>query len=425
MQRRGVCFQADAELPALPHDFRRFHRHLRHRRRYQPVARLAHGFQRPGDLVVLRFRRDQLLHQAQQVLIAVDFCAAFLTQNAVEHSVLHRQRQVDSPLAGPKLFQLHAIQLAARREHRRQQVRLAHPVRLLPRLLQPRQHFLHEIMPFVERFQPLRDAQAHLPHGEFQQHGFQHLLHVRALHVLHAHQHDRHAIRLLQISTQRLRIGAVRHSGIEDDDERLAQRFQLADDAVFRLDVGAARQFGDCTVRRHDDADGRVVSHHLARTDFRRLFEGNIMVIPRRMHHAAAGFVHRTECAAHHVAHAVHQPDAHRGVVAQADRDGLAGHKLRLRRHDGSARPALRQLIRNALFARAFGDFGHHQQFHQAADKGAFARPHRPYNAQIHVAVGALGNIAIQIKRRAFHFCPSSASLAPPYERGMDFILFF
>ena len=148
------------------------------------------------------------------------------------------------------------------------------------------------------------------------------------------------------------------------------------------------------------------------------------MVIPRRMHHAAAGFVHRTECAAHHVAHAVHQPDAHGGIVTQADRDGFAWHKLRLRRHDGAPRPALRQFIRNALFARAFGDFGHHQQFHQAGDKGAFARPHRPYNAQIHVAVGALGNIAIQIKRRAFHFCPSSASLAPPYEGGVDFILF-
>lgn len=67
---------------------------------------------------------------------------------------------------------------------------------------------------------------------------------------------------------------------VEQNDEGLAQRFQLVDDPFFRRDVVFPRYLADGAVGGDDDADGGVVPNDLAGAGLGGEVEGDLLVEP-------------------------------------------------------------------------------------------------------------------------------------------------
>ena len=216
---------------------------------------------------------------------------------------------------------------------------------------------------------------------------------VRQLQTIH--RHAPHTVLLLDLGRERRRPRAARLRGVQHHDEGLADLLQLADDALLGLLIVRARDLRDAPVRRHDDADGRVVGDDLARADLRRLGHGDLVVEPRRHDHARREILKLPHRAGHHIAHAVDQPHGKRRAAVQTDLDGLFGDELRLGGHDGAARAALRQLILRAVAAVGIFDMRDDLRLHETLDKRGFSCPNRTDNADIHAASCPGGHVLI------------------------------
>ena len=187
-------------------------------------------------------------------------------------------------------------------------------------------------------------------------------------------------------------------AAVQDQDKGLADLLQLPHHPLLRLLVGLPAQVGDAAVGGDHQPDGGMIGDDLSGTDLRRLLKGNVVVEPGGMHHPGRAVLLGAQRALHQIAHAVHHAHPDGGLIVQRDADRLAGHEFGLGGHDGLAAAALGQLVGEPLPPGARRHAAQDQLLHHAGDQGAFARAHRPDHADVYVAVGSFGNIAVQIK---------------------------
>ena len=249
-----------------------------------------------------------------------------------------------------------------------------------------------------------------------QREGEQHLLQQRVYvvrrHGLRVEGDDRRVVFSLERGAQLLRFRIVRVRAVEDDRKRLAQLLQFAHDALLGLGVDGPRDIRDAAVRRDDKADRAVIGDHLARADFRGFFKGNVVVEPRRVHHARHVVLLRAQHALDQIPYAVHQAHA-RLLVRYGDLGRLVGHKLGLRGHDRLARTAYRQRVHSAGALVGVVLQGQHHLLHKPRDEGRFASAHGADDADVDFSVRPLRHIAVEIK--ALRVFPRLQNPSPPF----------
>ena len=220
-----------------------------------------------------------------------------------------------------------------------------------------------------KRRDPSRQEKSQLRHRELI-----HQLCQDADDLLHAHAqavdaHNADAEARLQRRAELLRALAVRLLGIDEHDKRLSGGLHVGDGALLGVDIILARDVGDGAVSRHDDADGAVILHDLLCAKLRGLRHGDLCFKPRRRHHARRAVLVRADGARDHIADRVDQPDRETALSVRADLDGLLGYEFRLRRHNGLAGAALRQLILGAFTPIDVFYVGQDELLHKPLDK--------------------------------------------------------
>jgi len=224
--------------------------------------------------------------------------------------------------------------------------------------------------------------------------------HVQGVLLVHAQAvdgHHRHAVLVAELLRELLYGTGFGVHRVEQDEERLAQRFQFLDDPLLRFHVGLARQVRDGAVGRHHDPDGGVLLDHLAGADLGRFLEGDVPLKPRRAHQARPLLVLIAPRAGYGVTDAVDQPDAGpRPVELQLDR--LIGDKQGLGGHDGAPGTALRELVLGPLAVVAVLDPGEDQEVHEALDEGRLSGAHRADDPDVDAASGSLGDVAEEVE---------------------------
>ena len=279
----------------------------------------------------------------------------------------------------------------------RDRAKVAHFMRVRRGVVQLPQNLRDQFVIDGQRPRPLRKVDVHAADRKFQKKIVQHIFNVRFVHFQHVHHAHADAVFFRKLRAERLCIGALRVYRVQDHDERLALRLDVGDHALLRHDVILARNAGHRSVRRHDDADGRMIRDDLFRADLRRRLKRNILVEPRRAHHARRFVFHHSHRAGDHIAHAVDQPDLDVRIFAEAHDRRLVRDKMRLRRHDRASRTRLRRLVKRALFVVLVFHRRQHELLHKAFDKRRLSRSHRPDDAEIDVAARPLRNVAVYV----------------------------
>lgn len=116
-----------------------------------------------------------------------------------------------------------------------------------------------EPVAFVQHRHPAGQGEIQLPHRKLVEHLLQNFAQLRLVEVEAAHRQNGPAIALFHFRRHRSCLGGVGVGAVEQDDEGLAQRFQLVDDPLFCRDVVFAGYLADGAVGGDDDADGGVV----------------------------------------------------------------------------------------------------------------------------------------------------------------------
>ena len=248
----------------------------------------------------------------------------------------------------------------------------------------------------VQRGQPGRSGNADLGERELKEHAFQQRVYVLLAHVHHVQGHHRHRVLLFQALAQAAGFRVLRVRGVEQHHKGLFQRLQFPDDALLGVQIGGTGNIGDAAVGEHDHADGGVLADDLAGADLRGLFKGDVVVEPGRAHHARLPVLVKAQYAVDEVAHAIHQPHAERGLVAQLYFHSLVGHEFRLRGHDRPARAALGQFVLRPLAAMLAGQVRKHKQLHEALDERRLAGAHGADDAQVDISLASTGDVPIQ-----------------------------
>ena len=162
-----------------------------------------------------------------------------------------------------------------------------------------------------------------------------------------------------------------------------------------------------------------MLRDHLLRTDLRRHVERDGVLKPRCAHHARLLLFYVSEGARHDEAHAVDEPHLKLRRIIHFYGDGLFGDKLRLGRHDGSARGGLRQLVDGTVARGLIFDVRDDRRIHKFLDEGRFARAHWTDDADVNFAVRA--RLHIFIYAECFHSHILSAVLFSADDHGAVF----
>ena len=392
----GRCagFKADAIPPALPDDLGLLQRQLIDGGHHDAIAGGLHLLHRAAYLLIGTLRFRQLDDAGHQPGLVADLKPRLLTEHPVEHLRLEQHRDAHDavgkvhPAEGGVLHRL-AVQ------HRLARIRdVLHP-RDLPGELHGRcVHLSLEPVTFVQHRHPARQGKIQLPHRELVKHPAQDLPQLLFVEVEAAHGQHRPAIAFFHLRRQRLCPGGIGMGAVEQDDEGLAQRFQLVDDPFFRRDVFFPRYLADGAVGGDDDADGGVVPDDLPGAGLGGEVEWDLLVEPRTFDHPGLVILLVAHRPLHHVAHTVDEPDAALSPALQRQRHRRLRDELRLGGHDGAPRRRLRQLIAGTELCVLRPDGGQHQLLHKLLDEGALARAHRPHHADEDVSAGACPYLA-------------------------------
>ena len=258
----------------------------------------------------------------------------------------------------------------------------------------------------LERPYPRREEHAYLPHRERIEQRAQQLAKLRLVQGLAVRRHGVHAIGLLQLAAQRLRLPAVRRGRIHNHEERLPRCLHIPDGPCLCLAVVCARDVRDGPVRRDDEAHRAVLLHDLARAELGRLLHRKLRIGPRRCDHARLAVFRRADGPVHKIAHGIDEPHGQARRSVRRDLHGFLRHEFRLRRHDRPAGAALRQLVARPLALIEILDIGDHQFLHDALDQRGFSRAHRSHHADVDVSARSSGNVGVKIAH--YHSLPHS-----------------
>ena len=262
-------------------------------------------------------------------------------------------------------------------------------------------------MAAVQHRYPAGDGEIQLPHREFVEHPAQDLVQGGPVKVDAAHGEDTAPVALFQLSGQRLCLRGVGAGAVEQDDERLAQRFQLLHHPLFGGKVIFPRDLADGSVGGDDDADGGVVPDDFAGSGLGGKVKGDLLVEPRAFDHAGLVVLLVAHSPLHHVTHAVDEPHGEGGAVRQTHLCGLLRYELWLGGHNGAAGAALGQFVPGPLPAVFVGDVGQDHGLHKPLDKGGLPRPGGPHHADVDVPRRALGDVLVNA-------CQGIHSMSPP-----------
>ena len=388
--------QAYAVASALMDDLRLFQRQLVDARHHNAIARGVHLVQRAFDLFVLRFDARQIDDARHEACFVAYLKPRCLSQHFVKDIVLQLQRH--SGAARAQVYELHLAGLDIWTLHGpRRGCDVLHHAGARRKLLYRCIYSLLQPMSVIQHRDPFGHRKRDLLERELKQHVLEDLGDglLRQLHT--AHGHDGTAVFFAQLLGQSHALQRLRRDAVEQNDKRLLDGLQLLNDALLGLLVAAAWDIADGTVRGDDKADGGMLTDDLSRAGFRRYIERDLFVEPGAFHHAGLFIFLVTHGAGHHVAHAVDETCAEGGAVLKVDGDRLFGHEFRLGRHDGSPGGGLRQFVARPLAERLALDLRQHHQFHKAFDESAFARAHRPDDADVDVAACTSGDVCIKI----------------------------
>ena len=247
-----------------------------------------------------------------------------------------------------------------------------------------------------QRIDPARQIHVQLGKRKFAQCRFQNFGNIvlRQLQTVHAHAAravflaDRSAKRS---GTLRARVGAVENNG-----ERLSDLLQLADHTLLRRDIILAGYLADRTVARDDKPDGGMLGDYLIGSLLRRFGQRDLVIEPRRCHHALHAVLKLPGSALDHIANTVDEPHGKVGLLAQTDRYGFLRNEFRLGGHDGAPRSRLRQFVPRPCFHCLILQPRQNHQFHKLFNESALPGAHRANHTNIDIASGAAGNVSIQ-----------------------------
>ena len=369
MDRRRAGFQLDAVASSLPDNFRNLHVHILRAGHDNAVACRPHLVQRVGNLVVFLLGLRQLLQQRQQVAVVPNGKSALFAEDLVKQALRevqdagnHSCPQVDG--ADPVV--LYGFQFADAADRRFRLADLGNPPRAAAHGVV--QRLLQGVLRF-QRLHPAGQEEMELGHGEFIQQLFQDFRNLRFLQRQAVNGHTADAVRPADVFTELARRLPLRFLGVDQHQKRLPGRLHIPDRPILRLFIVRPGDIGDGAVRRHNNADGPMILHHLPGSQLRGLRHGNLMVVPRRGDHSRLPVLIRPNGAHHHIAHRIDQPDRQLRRTVRADFHSLLRHKFRLRRHDGFPGAALGQLIPGPLTSVYIIDIGNDQFFHDPLDK--------------------------------------------------------
>ena len=102
--------------------------------------------------------------------------------------------------------------------------------------------------------------------------------------------------------------------GIDEHQKRLMQLFQFRNRLIFRIQIGFLRQIRKASVRRHNDADRRMVGDNFSCAQLCSLRKGNLVIVPRRFNQPFCTVLQMSCSALDHKAYAVHQTNADRNL---------------------------------------------------------------------------------------------------------------
>ena len=243
----------------------------------------------------------------------------------------------------------------------------------------------------IEHAHPIGKFDVHGEHRKFIEYALQDAGDLLAAHRLRID--GDHGRRIAFFQSRAQFPGVLGLAAVEQDDEGLFDFLHLGDAARLCFLVVLPRDPGDGAVRRHDDADRRVIAHHLAGPLLRRRFKGHGRLAPRRLDEAGLAVLLKSRRSAHGETDAIHKAHA-RIRLPEGNGDRLLGHKLGLRRHHRPARGRLRQFIDHALSFRPLRP-REHEFLHEPLDKGRFTRPDRPHDTDVDLPARARRNVLI------------------------------
>ncbi len=103
---------------------------------------------------------------------------------------------------------------------------------------------------------PRRQNDADLADRKFIQHRFQHISHLRGIHIQTVDGERSYVIGIGKLTADLLRSFALRLRGVDKHKKRLVQSEQLPNDTGFGIHIAFARDIGHRTVCRDDQTDG-------------------------------------------------------------------------------------------------------------------------------------------------------------------------
>ena len=389
MDGRRAGLETDAVPPALPDDLGLFQRKLVDGRHHDAVAGGLHLLHRTAYLLVGTLGFGQLDDAGHQPCFVADFKARLLAEHLIKHLGLEQHRDAHYAVGEVHPTEGGVFHGLAVQRRPAGVGDVLHPGNFLGELHGRCVYLGLEPVAFVQHRHPAGQGEIQLPHRKLIEHFLQNLAQLRLVEVEAAHRQNGPAIALFHFRRQRLRLGGVGVGAVEQDDEGLAQRFQLVDDPLFCRDVVFAGYLADGAVGGDDDADGGVVPDDLAGAGLGGKVEGDLLVEPGAFDHPGLVILLVAHGPLHHIAHAVDEPDAALSPALQRQRHRRLRDELGLCGHDGAPRCRLGQLIAGAELRVLRADGGQHQLFHKLLDEGALARAHRPHHTNEDVAAGA------------------------------------
>ena len=141
-------------------------------------------------------------------------------------------------------------------------------------------------VPLLQREDPARQIDLDLLDREFHQDVGEDLADIRLGHIQAVDRQHRHAVALLHLFGQLLRLGAAGALAVEQHGKRLLQLLQFADDPLLGLGVLLAGDVADRAVGGHHQPDGGVLLDDLLGADLGGHVEGDLLLKPGGHHHA-------------------------------------------------------------------------------------------------------------------------------------------
>ena len=194
---------------------------------------------------------------------------------------------------------------------------------------------------------------------------------------------------------KRKRFCVVGVCAVQDDYEGFSLLFQFTDNPFLCLHVILAANLGDAAVRRQNNTDGRMLRDDLSRADFRSFFKGDVMIMPRRAHHARHVVFNVSNRTRNHITNAIYHADSDRCRVADFQLRSFVRDELWLRCHDGPSCSALRQLICQAFLRMRILHPRQYEEIHETFDKGRFSRPDGADHTNIDISIRSFRDIAV------------------------------